>query len=99
MIQFSKLFALLSNLLTNTQGHNKQGQEDMSGMSNHGKYSLIQNIEVQVQDKNGNWLPMHTLSSASDSEIFHRMNEVKARFPNKNVRAIDQRSRSIVQVL
>lgn len=59
----------------------------------------MSNILIQIQDKSGNWLTIQSLSSANDIDINLRMNETARSFPDRRVRAVDQKTYSIVNIL
>ena len=58
----------------------------------------MRNVNVQIQDKNGNWLTIHTLTNPTDVDIRVRMQEAAKFHPNRRVRAVEQNG-SVVDIL
>lgn len=57
----------------------------------------MRNVNIQIQDKSGNWLTIHTLNSPNDIEIAKRLDEAVKFHPGKRVRATEQNG-SIVDI-
>ena len=59
----------------------------------------MNNVLIQVQDVNYNWLTIQSCGSSTDTEIRRRMLEVSRSYPNKRVRAVTQGTNAIVDIL
>jgi hypothetical protein len=55
------------------------------------------NIYIQVQDDTGNWRT-YTVTNDQDLLIISAMNQLKTQFPDKRIRAVDERG-SLVNIL
>lgn len=59
----------------------------------------MRQVLVQVQEKNGYWLTVRALSTPNDTEVLIRMQEVKRSNPTKPVRAIEQKTGALINLL
>lgn len=59
--------------------------------------NIAQNIEIQMQDINGNWRTMQVVQNIP-ALIISGMRQVQSQFPGHRVRAVDSNSR-VVDIL
>ena len=57
----------------------------------------MESIEIQVQDGSGMWRTYHITMNIPQM-IIARMEELKRKFPDRRIRAVDQRGR-VVDIL
>lgn len=54
---------------------------------------------IQRQDRDGTWLDVHLLNNPTDKEVAVRLREAKRTYAQNRVRAVDQGSGTLVDLL
>lgn len=57
----------------------------------------MRRVDIQIQDKSGNWLTLHSLSTPNDIEISKRLDEAQKTHSGRRVRAVESNG-SVVDI-
>jgi hypothetical protein len=55
-------------------------------------------VNIQIQNPNGTWLTLYSMTGPSDSDVRLRMQEASRTHPNNRVRAVNNNG-SVVDIL